>query len=131
MKSERYGLQGESVAAGYWNRPEETAHTFGAYLADTGDGPFLRTGDLGFLNEEELFITGRLKDLIIIRGRNLYPQDIEAIVARCHPALHAGGGAAFSIDVAGEERLVIVHESKEAHNTRTGCGCGSDSTGHL
>ncbi len=93
--------------------PEETAHTFGAYLADTGDGPFLRTGDLGFLNEEELFITGRLKDLIIIRGRNLYPQDIEATVARCHPALHAGGGAAFSIDVAAEERLVIVHEVKK------------------
>ena len=103
-------VSGESVAAGYWNRPEETAKTFAAYLADTGDGPFLRTGDLGFLSEEELFVTGRLKDLLIIRGRNLYPQDIEATVARCHPALRAGGGAAFSVDVAGEERLVIVHE---------------------
>ncbi len=103
-------VSGESVAAGYWNRPEETAQTFGAYLADTGDGPFLRTGDLGFLSEAELFVTGRLKDLLIIRGRNLYPQDIEATVARCHPALRAGGGAAFSVDVAGEERLVIVHE---------------------
>jgi len=103
-------VSGESVAAGYWNRPEETAQTFAAYLADTGDGPFLRTGDLGFLSEGELFVTGRLKDLLIIRGRNLYPQDIEATVARCHPALRLGGGAAFSVDVAGEERLVIVHE---------------------
>jgi amino acid adenylation domain-containing protein len=103
-------VSGESVAAGYWNRPEETAQTFAAYQADTGHGPFLRTGDLGFLSEGELFVTGRLKDLLIIRGRNLYPQDIEATVARCHPALRLGGGAAFSVDVAGEERLVIVHE---------------------
>jgi acyl-CoA synthetase (AMP-forming)/AMP-acid ligase II len=72
-------VSGPSVGVGYWNRTEETERTFRAYLSDTGEGPFLRTGDLGFLQDGELFITGRAKDLIIIRGRNLYPQDIELI----------------------------------------------------
>jgi amino acid adenylation domain-containing protein len=98
-----------SVALGYWNRPDETAHTFRAHLS-TGNGPFLRTGDLGFIKDGELFITGRLKDLIIIRGRNHYPQDIEFSVERSDPALRPAAGAAFSVDVDGEERLVIVHE---------------------
>ncbi len=97
------------VAQGYWNRPEETDLTFKAHLAN-GEGPFLRTGDLGFLHEEELFVTGRLKELIIIRGRNLYPQDIEQTAGKSHPALQPNGGAAFSVDVGGEEQLVIVHE---------------------
>ncbi|HSD85824.1 MAG TPA: phosphopantetheine-binding protein [Anaerolineae bacterium] len=79
-------------------------------LADTGRGPFLRTGDLGFRQKGELFVTGRLKDLIIIRGRNHYPQDIELTVERSHPVLQMGGGAAFSLDIAGEERLAIVQE---------------------
>ena len=83
-------MSGESVTQGYWNRPEETEHTFRAYLADTGEGPFLRTGDLGFLDAGELFITGRLKDLIIIRGRNHYPQDIEQTVGQCHPVVEGG-----------------------------------------
>ncbi len=103
-------LAGDSVAQGYWQRAEETKQTFQAHLADTGEGPFLRTGDLGFLHKGELFIAGRLKDLIIIRGNNHYPQDIELTVAQSHPALRAGGGVAFSIDVDGEERLVIVQE---------------------
>jgi acyl-CoA synthetase (AMP-forming)/AMP-acid ligase II len=103
-------VSSKSVALGYWNRPDETAHTFGAHLSDTGEGPFLRTGDLGFINDGELFITGRLKDLIIIRGRNHYPQDIELSVERSHAALRPAGGAAFSIEAEGEERLVIVHE---------------------
>ncbi|RMF32519.1 MAG: non-ribosomal peptide synthetase, partial [Chloroflexi bacterium] len=103
-------VAGPSVAQGYWNRPEETEQTFHAYLADTGEGPFLRTGDLGFLKDGELFITGRLKDLIIIRGRNHYPQDIELTVEQSHPALRRGCGAAFSVEVAGEERLVVVQE---------------------
>jgi len=98
-----------SVAQGYWERPEETAATFGAYLVD-GSGPFLRTGDLGFVSEGEVFLTGRLKDLIILRGRNHYPQDLELTAERSHANLRAGGGAAFAVDVAGEERLVIVHE---------------------
>lgn len=99
-----------SVAQGYWRRPEETESTFRARLADSGEGPFLRTGDLGFLQQGELFITGRRKDLIILRGRNLYPHDIELTVERCHPALRSGCGAAFSVDAAGEERLVMVQE---------------------
>ncbi|HLF24788.1 MAG TPA: fatty acyl-AMP ligase [Anaerolineae bacterium] len=97
------------VAQGYWNRPEESEQTFQVYLPN-GEGPFLRTGDLGFLHEGELYITGRLKELIIIRGRNLYPQDIEQTAARSHPALMPNGGAAFSVDAGGEEQLVIVHE---------------------
>ncbi|MER3590276.1 MAG: hypothetical protein C4322_23120, partial [Mastigocladus sp. ERB_26_1] len=68
-------VSGPSVGQGYWHRQEETEQTFRAYLTDTGEGPFLRTGDLGFIDNGELFITGRAKDLIIIRGRNLYPQD--------------------------------------------------------
>ena len=79
-------VAGPSVAQGYWNRPAETAETFQAYLL-TGEGPFLRTGDLGFLHAGELFITGRRKDVIIIRGSNHYPQDIELTVERSHPAL--------------------------------------------
>ncbi len=103
-------VRGESVAQGYWRRREETEHTFHAYLSDTGAGPFLRTGDLGFLHEGELFITGRAKDLIIIRGQNHYPQDIELTVERCHTALRPGCGAAFSVESEGEERLVVVQE---------------------
>jgi acyl-CoA synthetase (AMP-forming)/AMP-acid ligase II len=90
-------VSGEGVAQGYWNRSELTEQTFKAHLSDTGDGPFLRTGDLGFIKDGELFITGRLKDLIIIGGRNHYPQDIELIVEQCHPALRSGCTAAFSV----------------------------------
>ncbi len=103
-------ISGPNVAQGYWNKPDETEQTFHAYLAYTGEGPFLRTGDLGFLKDGELFVTGRLKDLIIIRGRNYYPQDIELTVEKSHTALCAGGGAAFSVEGDGEERLVIVQE---------------------
>ena len=105
-------VAGPSVAAGYWNRPEETEAVFGAYLSDTAEGPFLRTGDLGFVHEGELFISGRLKDLIIIRGRKLHPTDIERTVARSHPGLRPGGGAAFAISVDGQEQLVVVHETE-------------------
>jgi len=99
-----------SVAMGYWNRPEETARTFHAYLADTGQGPFLRTGDLGFMESGQLYITGRIKDLIIIGGRNHYPQDIEATVENSHPSIRAGACIAISVDVEQEERLVIALE---------------------
>ncbi|HVC19686.1 MAG TPA: MupA/Atu3671 family FMN-dependent luciferase-like monooxygenase [Vicinamibacterales bacterium] len=103
-------ISAPSVCLGYWQRPDETAATFHATLAETGEGPFLRTGDLGFIRDGELFITGRLKDLIIIRGRNLYPQDIEATAERAHPALRLGGNAAFAVDLDGEERLILVQE---------------------
>lgn len=103
-------VSGAGVAQGYWNRPELSEQTFKARLSDTGDGPFLRTGDLGFIKDGELFITGRLKDLIIIGGRNHYPQDIELTAEQCHPALRSGCTAAFSVDVESEERLVIAAE---------------------
>ncbi|MBW4636669.1 MAG: amino acid adenylation domain-containing protein [Gloeocapsa sp. UFS-A4-WI-NPMV-4B04] len=103
-------VSGPSIGHGYWNRPQETEQTFRAYLADTGAGPFLRTGDLGFLDNGELFVTGRAKDLIIVRGRNLYPQDIELTVERSHPALRLGSSAAFAVEVGNEERLVVVQE---------------------
>ena len=103
-------VSGPSVTQGYWNRPEETERVCRAYLKDTGEGPFLRTGDLGFMKHGELFVTGRLKDLIIISGRNLYPQDIELTVEQSHPALRLACCAAFSVDVGGEERLIIAAE---------------------
>lgn len=104
-------VSGSSVAQGYWQCPDETQKTFHAHLIDDANaGSFLRTGDLGFWQNGELFITGRLKDTIIIRGRNYYPQDIELIAADSHPALKKGFGASFSIEEKGEERLVLVHE---------------------
>jgi acyl-CoA synthetase (AMP-forming)/AMP-acid ligase II len=103
-------VSGPTVTQGYWNRPEETALTFDAYLADTGEGPFLRTGDLGFLRDGELFVTGRLKDLIIIGGRNFYPHDIELTVEQSHVAVRPGCCAAFSVDLADEEHLIIAAE---------------------
>lgn len=109
-----------SVARGYWSRPDETAQTFHAYLADTGEGPFLRTGDLGFIRDGEVFITGRLKDLIIIRGQNHYPQDIEWTAERSHPLLRQGCSAAFSVDVSGEERLVVALEVESGPRVETG-----------
>jgi amino acid adenylation domain-containing protein len=103
-------ISSASIARGYWNRPDETESTFHGVLSDTDEGTFLRTGDLGFVEKGELFVTGRSKDMIIIRGRNHYPQDIETTVESCHPALRPGCGAAFSIDLDGSEQLVIVHE---------------------
>ena len=108
-------VSGPSVAHGYWNRPEETKQAFYAYLADTGEGRFLRTGDLGFLQNGELFITGRIKDVIIIRGQNHYPQDIELTVEKSHPALRPGCGAAFTVEVKGSERLVVVQEVERSY----------------
>ncbi|MCC6498806.1 MAG: amino acid adenylation domain-containing protein [Anaerolineales bacterium] len=103
-------VTGPSVAKGYWGLEDETRYTFGAHTADTHDGPFMRTGDLGFLQNGELFITGRLKDLIIIHGSNHYPQDIELTVEASHPALQSSAGAAFSVTENGKEQLVIVQE---------------------
>ncbi|HEY0512849.1 MAG TPA: amino acid adenylation domain-containing protein [Thermoanaerobaculia bacterium] len=109
-------VAGPSVARGYWGRSETKESAFRAFVID-GEGPFLRTGDLGFLAGGELFVTGRAKDLVIIRGRNHYPQDIELTVEKSHPALRPGCGAAFSVDEGGEERLVVVQElRREARN---------------
>ncbi|NER93735.1 MAG: fatty acyl-AMP ligase [Symploca sp. SIO1B1] len=108
-------VAGGSVATGYWNRPSATKETFQAYLKDTGEGPFLRTGDLGFLLNGELFVTGRLKDVLIIRGGNYYPQDIELTVQKSHQALRANSGAAFMVELKGAKRLIIVQEVERSY----------------
>jgi acyl-CoA synthetase (AMP-forming)/AMP-acid ligase II/acyl carrier protein len=108
-------VAGPSVTAGYWGSPAATEETFHARLADSCDGPFLRTGDQGFVYDGQLFVTSRLKDLVIIRGRNHAPQDIESSAGASHPALRPGCGAAFSIELDGSEQLVIVHEVDRRH----------------
>lgn len=108
-------VSGPNVAQGYWNRSAKTEQTFNAYIADTNEGPFLRTGDLGFLQDGELFVTGRIKDVIIIRGQNHYPQDIELTVQNSHPALRPSCGSAFTVDVNSSVRLVIVQEIERSY----------------
>lgn len=113
--SDRVGeiwLRSGSVARGYWGNERESERTFGALpVAPEGSSrPYLRTGDLGFLHAGELYVTGRLKDVIIIAGRNHYPHDIESTVGESHVAFRAGHAAAFSVEAGGEERLVVVQE---------------------
>ncbi|MEW6738072.1 MAG: AMP-binding protein, partial [Acidobacteriota bacterium] len=103
-------VAGESIAQGYWQQLEHTTQVFQASLANNNNGPYLRTGDLGFFYNGELYVTGRIKDLIIIRGRNYYPQDIELTVEQSYPNLRQGCSAAFSIDVDSEERLAVAVE---------------------
>lgn len=120
-------VQSPCVGAGYWNNRQATEETFKAYLAApageegassqngrgreaTPRGPYLRTGDLGFMQDGELFVTGRLKDLIIVRGVNRYPQDIETTVEKAHLRMRSNGAAAFAADLHGRERLIVVAE---------------------
>ncbi|MCB0416543.1 MAG: fatty acyl-AMP ligase [Bdellovibrionales bacterium] len=102
-------VSGPSVALGYWKQPESTSRTFGVRL-EGSDRRFLRTGDLGFLFDDELFVTGRIKDMVIIRGRNIFPQDVERAVELSHPSLKVGSGAVVSVEQGGEERLVVIQE---------------------
>lgn len=112
-------VQGESIAKGYWQQPEKTKEIFDAYTKDRVEGPFLRTGDLGYLRSDgELFITGRVKDVIIIRGGNHYPQDIEHTVEASHKSLIPHRSAAFSIEVNREEKLVIAVEVERRFRER-------------
>jgi amino acid adenylation domain-containing protein len=103
-------VSGGSVAKGYWGRPEESAATFEARLAHDGAQRFLRTGDLGVRRDGQLFLCGRLKDLLIVRGRNHHPEDLEATAAASHPELHPGSVAAFAVDGGDEEKVVLVCE---------------------
>lgn len=98
-----------SVGQGYWEKPEQTGTTFGAKTAD-GAGPYLRTGDLGFWSEGQLYVAGRVKDLIIVRGVNRYPQDIEQTVEECHESISSSAAAAFADDSGPRERLIITVE---------------------
>jgi hypothetical protein len=110
-------VSSDSVAAGYWRNPPATAEAFHATLAGAHQGRrYLRTGDLGFVDGGELYVAGRLKDLIIIRGQNYYPQDIELTAQQSHLALVAGGGAAFEHDGS----AVLVQELRRTSQTDTG-----------
>ncbi len=108
-------IGGVSVAQGYWNNPELTKETFDGYLADGQEGPFLRTGDLGFFQWGELYITGRIQDMIVMGDRHYYPQDIELTAETSHPALRVGANAAFSVTTEEGEQLVIVQEVKRTY----------------
>jgi acyl-CoA synthetase (AMP-forming)/AMP-acid ligase II len=107
-------LRGPSVANGYWGQPDVTTATFGAYTSED-DGPYLRTGDLGVCHEGNLFVTGRIKELIIVNGRNIYPQDLERRLPMLHPLLADGGSAAFGVPGEGQERVVVVQELRAAN----------------
>ena len=113
-------VAGPSVAQGYWQQPDLTHETFDAWLADSHDGPFLRTGDLGFLDSGELYVTGRLKTLLIVGGRNVQAEDIEQTVASSHPAGWPGGVAAVSVEDGGRERLVVFQEVGPRRGWRDG-----------
>ncbi|BCA97093.1 hypothetical protein TUM19329_34540 [Legionella antarctica] len=107
-------LKGDSVAAGYYQNQNKTKEIFDNYISDTGEGPFLRTGDLGVFDEENhLIICGRLKDLIIINGRNIYPQDIERITYDSHDQLIKNSAAAFAAALGNEEKILIIAEVEE------------------
>jgi len=115
VENDRVGevwVRGSSITQGYWKNPLKTAEDFNAYTNDTKQGPYLRTGDLGFLDDGELFICGRAKDLLIIRGKNYFPQDIEMVISFASESLSQGNTAAFSIDIDGREHLVIAQEVK-------------------
>ena len=107
-------VAGASVGQGYWHNPRLTSRSFNAHLSNTGEGPFLRTGDLGFMSDGQLYITGRREDLIIVRGLNRYPQDIEATARMSHPLLEVGYGAAFAVEDHGSQRVILIQEVK--HN---------------
>jgi acyl-CoA synthetase (AMP-forming)/AMP-acid ligase II len=108
-------VSGSGISQEYWNLPEESLKTFQGYLKDTKENPYLRTGDLGFLQDGELFITGRLKEILIFWGLNHYPQHIEQTVEKCHPGLRSNFGAAFSVEIDGAERLVVAQEVERSY----------------
>ena len=113
---------GRSKALGYWGRGPETRETFAAQMVGAPGQSYLRTGDLGFVRDGRLYVAGRLKDLLIIRGLNHYPQDIEKTVEECHPALRPNCGAAFSVEIDGQEQLVIAQEVERIHRRKTDPG---------
>jgi acyl-CoA synthetase (AMP-forming)/AMP-acid ligase II len=109
-------VRGPSVTEGYWRREDDTAEVFAAFTADER-GPYLRTGDLGFVCDGELYVTGRIKDVIVVNGRNIYPTDVERACERAVEGLRAGCGAAFGVSSAsGEERVAVVYEVRDAED---------------
>jgi acyl-CoA synthetase (AMP-forming)/AMP-acid ligase II/acyl carrier protein len=112
-------VSGDSVCLGYFNKEDLSDRIFRARLADGNTRTYVRSGDIGFLDDRgNLYIAGRLKDVLIIRGKNYYPHDLEAVVEICHPALAIGGASIFSIEVGNEERVVVVQEIVRGSATR-------------
>jgi acyl-CoA synthetase (AMP-forming)/AMP-acid ligase II len=107
-------FSGSGVGKGYWQQPQTTEETFQASLGDNRHS-FLRTGDLGFIYQGELYITGRLNDVLVLWGLNHYPQQIEETLQQCHPAFKANSGAAFTVTIAGSERLVVAQEIERSY----------------
>ena len=112
-------IEGPSVAIGYWNRPAETAAAFGAHLAD-GRGPYLRTGDLGVMSDGELTVTGRVKDLVIVAGRKLHAEDIEATIHEMADDRLHGSNAVFAAEIGGKERIIVAVELNRAPGRMSG-----------
>ncbi|QEG40703.1 non-ribosomal peptide synthetase/type I polyketide synthase [Roseimaritima ulvae] len=108
-------ISSDSVSSGYWNRPEETRQTFAGRLPNDARA-YLRSGDLGRIEDDHLYVTGRLKDLIVLRGRNLHPHELEATADRCHPQLVVHGAAAFTVQRPSDQTLclAVVLELKRA-----------------
>ncbi|MEO3778892.1 fatty acyl-AMP ligase [Micromonospora sp. B11E3] len=117
-------VRGDSMAAGYWQRPDATRERFGAALDGAGEAPFVRTRDLGFLRHGQVFVLGRLDDVIIVDGRNHYPSDIESTVQGCHPALSPNRSAAFAYQDGGRTLLGIVAETARRARIASGEGEG-------
>lgn len=113
-------VDGASKARGYWRRPDLTTEMFGARIAGDEEHSYLRTGDLGFLYEGELFVCGRTKDLIIVRGVNTYPSDVEAVVERSAPQVRSGCVVALSVEHEEQEALVVVAEVRDEHTLPDG-----------
>ncbi|MEA2663192.1 MAG: hypothetical protein QOI11_136, partial [Candidatus Eremiobacteraeota bacterium] len=108
-------VHGSNVTAGYWEKPDANERAFRTLRSAPSGRRYFRTGDLGFVLAGELYVSGRLKDVIILKGRNVYPQDVELAVERAHPAFQPGGTAAFAVEHADEDRLVVVQEVKRTH----------------
>lgn len=106
-------ISSPSISSGYWNQAEKTAEVFGKHI--NGSGNYYRSGDLGFLHQGEIYIAGRIKDLIIIAGKNHYPGDIERTIQASHDSLKLDSGAVFTIDIEGVEHLVIAQEIQQNH----------------
>ncbi len=115
-------LSSPSVSPGYWKRPEETRRRFGDFLEDTGEGPFLRTGDLGFLLDGELYVVGRMSDVLVIRGRNYSPRDLEWTAEKAHRSVRAGGLAVVAVPGEDRERAVLLAEIRLDPAKQTGVG---------
>jgi acyl carrier protein len=103
-------IRGRGIGRGYWGRPEATAEVFGRHIDGEGPAPWLSTGDLGFVSRGELFVVGRTKDVLIVRGRNIHAQDLELCAERAHPAVRTGSVAAFSCDLEGDQRVALIAE---------------------